>query len=352
MFLMMALGAGFLLGLWELYELRFNAGDIYPAYSSLRADPLGTKALYESLRHIPGISADRNYLDLPSLPKGPSTILFLGDNPLRFASMAEEQVKQLESLAASGARVVIAMQPVNRLREQKNPEVKSAVGPSPLEKRWRIRFGYITRPAEESEEGDIANPKLSALYFRDGEKVVYRLERPFGTGAVVLIANCYPLSNEALAGDRNIALIAWALGSNHKVIFDEHHLGLAETGGVVTLARKYHLEGLAVMLLVLLALFIWKNSSGLLPPRPVQDAGDDSVAAKDASSGLANLLRRNIPVKALMKTCLDEWEGSRHGGKFYSQAKIEQVRSLARREGDAVDTYRKLSRILSERSDA
>jgi hypothetical protein len=76
------------------------------------------------------------------------------------------------------------------------------------------------------------------------------------------------------------------------------------------------------------------------------------VAAKDANSGLANLLRRNIPARALMRTCLEEWEGSRHGAKFYSQAKIDRIRALARRESDAVETYRKISRILAERSDA
>jgi hypothetical protein len=41
----------------ELFELRFERGDVYPAYSSLRADPLGAMAFYESLEKIPGLSA-------------------------------------------------------------------------------------------------------------------------------------------------------------------------------------------------------------------------------------------------------------------------------------------------------
>jgi len=179
---------------------------------------------------------------------------------------------------------------------------------------------------------------------------LHRVERTFGTGTIVLLASCYPLSNEALAGERDTTLIAWALGSNRQVVFVEDDLGLTESGGIVTLARKYHLEGLAGMLLLLLGLFVWKNSTSLLPPR-LESTDEDSVAAKDASSGLANLLRRNIPAKAVMKTCLEEWEGSQHGAKFYSAAKIERVRTLARREGDAVETYRKVSRILAERSD-
>jgi hypothetical protein len=363
--LIIALAAAFLLGLWKLYELRFSAGDIYPQYSSLRADALGAKALYESLRQIPDISTARNYREIASLPKGRSTVLFLGQNPFLFELAPEEEIKEYEALAASGARVVIAMRPVNRQREdtpkklqpeqkpadQKKDAKKPPEAPA-FEKHWGVHFGYITRPAQQTEQEPAANPKLTALYFRVDGKVLHRLERPFGSGAIVLLASCYPLSNEALAGERDTTGIAWALGSNRHVVFDEHHLGLTESGSVATLARKYHLEGLAVMLLVLLALFIWKNSTSLLPPRAESVGSEDSVAVKDANSGLANLLRRNIPARALMKTCLAEWEGSRHGAKFYSQAKIDRIRALARREGDAVETYRKISRILAERSNA
>lgn len=357
--LIIALAAAFLLGLWKLYELRFTAGDIYPQYSSLRADALGTKALYESLRLLPDISTARNYRELDSLPKGKSSVLFLGENPFLFEFTPEEEIKEYEALAASGARVVIAMRPVNRQREEtprkelpnQKPDGKKTREVPAFEKRWNIHFGYITRPAPQAEEEPGANPKLTALYFLVDGKALHRVERPFGNGAIVLLASCYPLSNEALAGERDTTVIAWALGSNRQVIFDEHHLGLTESGGVAALARKYHLEGLALTLLTLLGLFIWKNSTSLLPPTESVDA-EDSVAVKDANSGLANLLRRNIPARALMQTCLAEWEGSRHGAKFYSEVKIDRIRALARREGDAVETYRKISRILAERSDA
>jgi hypothetical protein len=343
-------GAGaFLFGLWKLYELRFTAGDIYPQYSSLRADPLGTKALYESLQRIPEIYPARSYVDLKNVPKRKGTVLFLGENPFLFEATPEDQLKEYEALARGGARVVIAMRPVARVREE--PADKKPHEAPAIEKRWGIHFGYITRPAQQAEDDPGDTPKLTALYFRDGGKVVHRLERPFGTGRIVLLASCYPWSNEALAGERDITEIAWALGSNRQIIFDEHHLGLTESGGIVTLARKYHLEPFAVVLVIMLGLFIWKNSTSFLPPRPESGAGDDSVAAKDVNSGLANLLRRNVPANVLMKTCLDEWESSRHGAKFYSEMKIGRIRALARRENDAVETYRKVSRILAERSD-
>ena len=39
-------------GVIRLFQLRFEAGDVYPPYSSYRADPLGTRALYQSLENL------------------------------------------------------------------------------------------------------------------------------------------------------------------------------------------------------------------------------------------------------------------------------------------------------------
>jgi hypothetical protein len=352
--LIVTLAGVLLFGLWKLYELRFASGDIYPQYSSLRSDALGTKALYESLEQIPGLAAARNYREFASLPKGKDTVLVLGENPFAFEATQEDGIKEYEALAASGARIVIAMRPVNRQKEKPREDAidKKPHETPAVESRWSVQFGYITRPANQNEEEAGDNPRQTALYFRYEGKVVHRVERRFGSGSIALMASCYPMSNEALAGDRDTNTIAWALGGNRKIIFDEHHLGLAESGGVVILARKYHLEGLGVVLLVLLGLFIWRNSASFLPARAEIADVEDSIAAMDASSGLANLLRRNIPAASLMRTCLEEWEGSRHGARFYSDAKVQRVRDLARRDGDAVETYRKISRILAERSDA
>ena len=40
--LLLLILAGFGYGLNRLFSLRFESGDIYPAYSSFRTDPLGT----------------------------------------------------------------------------------------------------------------------------------------------------------------------------------------------------------------------------------------------------------------------------------------------------------------------
>lgn len=50
----------FLSGVAQLFVMRFDAGNVYPAYSSYRSDPLGTRAFCEALGLLPGVTALRN----------------------------------------------------------------------------------------------------------------------------------------------------------------------------------------------------------------------------------------------------------------------------------------------------
>ncbi len=64
-FLVLAGGLGY--GVVQLFNLRMAQGDAFPEYSTLRADPLGTKVLLDSLNDVPGLSAWRNYRPLIQL---------------------------------------------------------------------------------------------------------------------------------------------------------------------------------------------------------------------------------------------------------------------------------------------
>ena len=50
--LLIAMGTVLIIGVADIFSLRFSRGDLYPEYSSLRPDPFGCKALYESLEEI------------------------------------------------------------------------------------------------------------------------------------------------------------------------------------------------------------------------------------------------------------------------------------------------------------
>jgi len=90
----------FAVGLTELFLLRFESGVDYPEYSSLRSDPRGTMALYESLSGMPGLEVSRNLKPAETLKDSQATIFFLGVK-------SGGSVEAAGKLASGGARVVI-----------------------------------------------------------------------------------------------------------------------------------------------------------------------------------------------------------------------------------------------------
>ncbi|MCL4692307.1 MAG: hypothetical protein KJ060_07335, partial [Candidatus Hydrogenedentes bacterium] len=120
----LALFVAFGYGVVELYVLQFARGDVYPPYSSLRADPVGTRALYESLSAVPGVSVQRHMepFSRDSVAKATgnleSTWLFLGVNAYDPDHMPIEIAQGMEQILQRGGRVVVAFEPTHEdLRE-------------------------------------------------------------------------------------------------------------------------------------------------------------------------------------------------------------------------------------------
>ena len=68
--LLLICAAAFGFGLFQLFKLRYEVGDVYPQYSSLRSDPLGTMIFYESLEQFPHLSVRRDFSANNQLPGG------------------------------------------------------------------------------------------------------------------------------------------------------------------------------------------------------------------------------------------------------------------------------------------
>jgi len=102
----------FALGVLQLFRLRFEAGDVYPPYSSLRADPLGTMAFYESIEKVPGLSARRDVSDANRLPDGrETTYLHLAADRSDWEFLPQETFGEIERFLARGGRLVITLFP-------------------------------------------------------------------------------------------------------------------------------------------------------------------------------------------------------------------------------------------------
>lgn len=393
--------AAFAMGLSELFLLRFEAGDVYPPYSSLRADPLGTMALYESLQQLPGVTVRRDFSDANKLPEArDTTYLHLGAEESEWQELPAEMFNEIESFARGGGRLAVSLAPVTRppyffvpvpattnaagtnapsrkrasvrrILNEDNIEVRRVS----LEKRWGLGIAY-----EKLEAGDdgIYQPALvtnvsnrplpdtlewhSALVFTNLDKswrTIYArgtnavvVERQFGRGTVVMATDSYFLSNEAMWRERQPELLAWFVGPVAHVVFDEAHLGVVESSGVAVLMRKYRLHGFLGALVLLAGLFIWRNSFSLVPPAP-EESKKDFVPGKDAAGGFVNLLRRNIPPAKILEVCFEEWIKSiGHGGGHTisgvdrASGLMEAENARSQRARDPVKAYHDISHVL------
>jgi hypothetical protein len=328
----LVLGALLIWGLEEIVVTPFEAGDVYPPYSSLRTDPLGSKALYESLAALPGIAVERLYKPRTTLQGTTAVIFVLGVDPGSWAGIEDQTLDEYEKLAGNGGRLVIAFLPVP-------PQpISSNAKQSRLEVRWGIKMAY-----REGVPVRGAIPRQTALYFDPSPQWATlsqrdAVERDFGKGSVVLVADSYFLSNEGLREARDTDLIARLVGPARHVVFDENHFGVAETGSVAKLMRKYRLEGAVLVLVVVAGLFLWRSASSFLPPRPTRSA--QAVMGFDSFEGLAALLRRGIAEKDLLNTCFAEWRKSAPKGSRGLQIDGK---------GDPVAAYRAACRVLEKR---
>src|SRR4026208_2031309 len=95
--LLAVIAAVFIFGLAYLFQLRYEAGDVYPAYSSLRTDPLGTKAFFESLERIGDLTVQRNLFDLDrlNLPRS-TTVFYVALKAEDLNRVEEQEFKQWE----------------------------------------------------------------------------------------------------------------------------------------------------------------------------------------------------------------------------------------------------------------
>ncbi len=360
--LFVVLAGLFAAGLFRLFALRFDSGEIYPAYSTYRADPKGAKIFYQSLRELLGVDVERQLRPLRHTEGEGFTVFYLGGSS-RFLS--EELAEELEPFLLSGGRAVLAFRAASPGREQG----KKLDG-------WGIKFNWFDRKAWKARDAQVlaipepgvsgaALPWGSALFFDslDGEwNVLYRhlgepvvVERLWGRGSVVLLADSYLFSNEAMVRDRDVRLLAYLAGDAGRLLFDEAHLGVVSQEGVAMLLKRYRLQGVLLALFLLAGLFVWRNSSSFIPKYTESD--DDAVGSGsgvDSQQGFTNLLVRHIPQKKLMEAMAEEWKAT-FRRQAAMQGKMEKIDAELRRAKEAkprvqiVELYNRLTKILNER---
>lgn len=380
-----------------LMQVRFTTGDVYPAYSSFRADPLGTKALHEALDELPDLDVRRNLKPWTRFhPDTPGTaILVLGTDPIDISKRGFPGIEAVARWLDDGHRVVVLLrrhfpggldardtapfgeggvdldedEPGQENGEGEDETASEAGVPTGF-------FGLRLRPAGWIEEGSgvLAMDSHAPPFWRGshvlepegdddppwetlatvGEHAIYA-RRSVGEGELILYTDVRPLSNEALWKDRHPDFLTELLGPATTVVFDESHLGTTEQTGIVNLIRRLRLHGLLLAGVIVLVLLLWQ---GLFPLAPVDRARDlgvsdaGHVGGHDAVDGLVALLRRSIPARDLPARCLSRWEKNPGDRALPSPEAVAHARALAdkARPGTLPETYQAIRDALDPRA--
>jgi hypothetical protein len=339
-----------------LFWMRFEAGDLYPPYSSLRSDPLGARVLFDSLESIDG-RVERNFRPLDQMAwKAGRTFVVCGLSEQENFFQADIKPHVLDRLSREGGRLLISFKPsasrakhpanagpmppqgeVGALEAPAGEAAASGEDPSdapvcPAESMWvtelglnlqtapfdpaadqmAVRVSPVSDPLPEqlpwrgSLYFEIKDPAWQTIYTWQGHPVI--AVRTWGSGSVVMIGDSYLFSNEALRRDRQPELLAWLLRSPEGVIIDEFHHGLADRPGIAGLMRKYRLHGLAAGVMVLIVLFIWRRAA-VFAPQPANASAQEGGADRPVE-GWVGLMRQHIGSHDLLRVCYQAWHSS------------------------------------------
>lgn len=396
-------------GVGALYRLRVARGDVFPAYSSLRADPLGTRALHDAAVLLPGRTVVRWLEPLERFHANQNDLVIMS-GVRRHRDLDTDEWAAVDRAVIKGARVVVAWHAEHALdgdatearlvradswmrrdapdpkesgegkeaesdaseepaaQKTEKPKLKQA-GPeanpryaTEQEWQWGVRFlrrellvmadrpdAVRTAAAPASWPESLARWQ-SDLFFlprpADGWRVLYRrggevvmMERTRGAGTILLLADSFILSNEAVSRERSTAVLASIFGDSSRIIFVESHLGIAVETGVAVLARRYGLGAAALTALLLAALWIWRRASPLAPILPEEAEVRLTLAP---TAGLEALLRRAVSPARLFSTCVDAWR------KTASATDLQRV-DATQETTEPVAAYNRTSRALSKK---
>jgi hypothetical protein len=324
----------------KLYLYSVETGDVFPEYSSLRADPRGVKALHDAIAALPGYRVERSFRSVSELKVSDATLLYLSSPVTGWRLAPAKAATEWEKHARRGLRIVIAFAEGRSNQPDKRP-------PGALEAYWRLRLAS-TNSQDWPVAFQLSPGDWRVLREEAGQPVV--IERSFDSGSIVLSGGSFLFSNEGLRRTRDTGLLALTIGENHRVIFDEAHLGVVQTGSVGALLRRYRLQAAAFVLVLAGLLFVWRAGTPFLPPATRER--DVLVTGRDSSAALTSLLRRSISGAGLAGTALELWRKSARLDNRLSQRRRQDVEAALSRADrqDQLRLWQEVHRMLNTKS--
>ena len=326
-------------GIVRLFDLSTGGGQAFPAYSTLRSDPMGAKVFHDALAILPGYKAERSFKPLAQFRPPAQAAVFILGAPVTGGLLAD-----CRKWAARGSRIIVVFEPRSSAAQEPASRKNSEI-----EREWKIRFEPL--PADRRWTAFSPEDESWNVLRHDGEDATI-VETRFGAGSIVLVGEVLPLSNEGLSKAAYAGLLLELLSGRRHVIFEESHLGVTQSGSVGQLLRRYRLGGAALALLSLAALFFWRSSTSFLPP-PSPTANRPAAAVDaDGEDALVHLVRGSIPASQLLGSARILW--NRGSSAMLTPGAERRARAGAALENTAgakpLDAWNRAHQILKRNS--
>jgi hypothetical protein len=330
----------------ELFEARFESGDLYPGGSSFRSDALGTRALYDAIAEALPKTVSRHRGRSGQLSNASDATIIVTQLSLsRLIIKQDRLVRELTEAAQHGARVVVTLDDrqtqscrMTYCNEDKKTRCHGIVpnenpGDTSTQAKeqscndaalglWGFEIGgTLSKRSNAVELTKSVVPRLPqrlpwhnpakfielvpefrTVYARGDDAVV--IERSLGKGSLVLLTEGYLLTNEAQREARFTDFVVWLIGQKTRVIFEESHLGVTEPRGIMTLVRELRLQGFLAGCLLLFGLFVWQRLRPLSRQMPERRRVIRKTTIADST--LLSLLRLRMTPKQAMVACVEE----------------------------------------------
>jgi len=409
--LLILIVTGFIYGIYQLFIYRFQKGDIFQEYSTLRSDEQGSKAYLETLRLFDDIEIEQNLLPLNQLKeKANTTFIFIGltNNQIRNNYFFNEQTVQ--RILRNNNRLVLLLNPEiyttfldsliiqndsikiknkekynfanylgfaikffskDSLSSFKENDIKKNIGQDTLSEKISSIYEIDTREISKMAYTDIYNSEILNLPLRikwdtklylevqeDWLNIYNNADKPVicelikKDFSVILATDSYFFKNKNFRDERETEFILWLTGNNRKIIIDESHFGIAKQNGISYLIKKYRLFYAVLILLFLGILFIWKSMDSFLPKTlKISDKRDENTLIVE--NGIVGLLKQNLSTKELIKICYEERKKSLKISKKAEMDNMSEIENIVSgktvNKNQVVDSYNKIYKILNRR---
>jgi hypothetical protein len=310
----------FFAGTILIFQSRIRKGETLPDYSTLKADPLGTLALFESLQKTPNLTVTRNYSNNTVIDYSNSTIFFIGVHAYIF-EMGGSLASHIDSLLKKGNRVIVSfLEPpffsqenvtsdstdtskipfTHSIQFRKNVSDTSKVHSTDILFKNVTWPGVLNLRADSSWKTIVARDSFMLL----GEKKVH-------SGVLVVLHDGYNLSNqglrENLKKNGSNPLIPYLIGNTTTIIFDESHHGIVKRMGISAILQKGGFTPVIIFLCLWFLLLIWYIQGVSIRTQQGSTADNQS---SDSPDSLQLILTSRIPPKNILQICKDEWQKS------------------------------------------